>query len=107
MGGCGREDVTTVKGLADWLAKDPSVRDRPHLVFLARVDYFQNPVVWRDKIMSRGFHQDGPAGAAYARVDHHNVDRVLRKVGISLRDQIGTLSDSKRSNLMANVHDLR
>ena len=76
MRGCGREDVTTVKGVADRLEKDPAVRDCPHLVFLARVDHFQNPVVWRHKILSSGFHQDGPAGGAYARVDDHNVDRV-------------------------------
>jgi cysteine desulfurase len=107
VGGARGKDIAAVEGPANLLQKIPLVGDRAHLVLRGHIDHRQHAVIGRNKILSCGLYQNGPALGPHARIHDNHVHRPLGEIAIGLRNRESALDDLKRGDFMSDINDPR
>ena len=85
--GDGRKNVAAMKCSAYRLQEIALARDVTDFWLFARKDHGQHAVIGCDEVLARHFGQQRPTSGADARVHHHDVNRLLRKIAVCLRDR--------------------
>ena len=105
--GDGRKDVAAMKCSAEGMQKITLAGDVADFCFLPGEDHRKHAVVGRDEILPGHFREQGPPRGADARVHHHDVNGLLWKITVGLRDGEGAIGDLERLNAVADVDHLR
>src|SRR5688500_1544997 len=105
MRGAGREDIAAVKRAAHGWEEIPFSRYLPGVRRVAGENHRGDAVVRSDKILTRRFDKNRPAGGPDARVHYNYVHRLFWKRGMRLGDYEGSLGDFEGRRLVADVDD--